>query len=288
METIWASRIKEFFNQIPKGQDQIWWLIRHQEFWLVQELAPLGMWALCILVFRSIYDPVAVVIMAGTLVVHIYAHELAHASVLKRNGIVTKIWWLFPLGAVAGGITKEEDAKSFSLPQWTFALYALAGVIVNTLLIIAGLVLKTSSSHTVAIIGVGLILNGALSVILNLLPIWQVDGTFAFKAIIGSIGDTASIKLTRFFVFLAICVTLVVFAFNPPPIAGWLGYLQIAILNLGWIAPPVLLAVGVARQRKKHLESPLPGTKMDLWQASLQTILFLAIFYMSMLALTVT
>lgn len=287
MEVPWISKIKELSGRIPKGQDQIWWLIRHQEFWLIQELAPLGIWAICIFAFRSLYSPLTVVVVAGTLVVHIYAHELAHASILRRNGITTKIWWLFPLGAVAGGVTKEEDAKSFMLPQWTFALYALAGVVVNTLLIIAGLILKTSGSPLVVTIGIGLILNGSLSVILNLLPIWQVDGTFAFKAIIGSIGDAASKTLALFLVFIAVGLTFAVFALNPPSIQGWLGYVEVAIFNSGWIVPPVLLAIGVIRQRKNHIDNPLPGTKMELWQACLQVLLFLAMFYMSIFALNV-
>lgn len=287
MEVPWISKIKELSSRIPKGQDQIWWLIRHQEFWLIQELAPLGMWALCIFAFRSITTPMAVVIMAGTLIIHIYAHELAHASVLKRNGITTKIWWLFPLGAVAGGITKEEDAKSFLLPQWTFAIYALAGVSVNVLLIIAGLVLKTSTSPILATVGVGLTLNGSLSVILNLLPVWQVDGTFAFKAIMGSIGDKNSKIVATLMTIVAIGMVLAVFVFKTPSVPGWLGYLEVGVFNIGWIVPPILLAVGIIRQRKTHVDNPLPGIKMTHWQASLQMLLFLAMFYMSICALNI-
>ncbi len=263
---------------LPKGQQMLWRMIRTQEFWIIQQLVPLGFWALFTMVYRINFTPIAAIILGATLIVQIYLHEVGHLNVLRSQKIESKIWWLFPFGAAAGGINPEEDKKTFGLNQGIFTSYALAGIFINTMLVILGTLLRHYEVRFLMMVGNALIITGFCSIIPNLLPVWQVDGAFAFRAIFGSAGKKGSKILTLMISIIAVSAMAITFRFIPKD-PGFLGILEKIYFRIGWTVVPTLLVIGVWKKRKESLANPLPGKPMAFWQCLGFTLLILVMFY---------
>ena len=136
-------QMRSTFARRPKGQDQIWWLISMENKSWIQDLAPFAFLAGFTAIFSLTYQNFAQSLsMALALVIQMYCHEQGHALVFRHSKIACKVWWLLPLGAVAAPFNREEDARSDRLPWLTIACLTQAGITVNVLLTILGVILN--------------------------------------------------------------------------------------------------------------------------------------------------
>lgn len=270
-----------------KNDGFLWGMIRTFSPWYLQVLDVAVVWLVYfgIVVLIARLHPVGAAILAATFIVQIYLHECGHALVYKLNGLKTAIWFI-PIGAVAGGITPEEDAKTYEWPNWILGWATLAGVIVNTLLIILGACLRTVPNIYVFIVAVGLIMNGAVSVVMNLLPIWQVDGSVAMHSAFGSLnhaGDKAIVVIMSAF---TVGITAVALAFPHIPVEWAIfGGATPTIYIIAWIIFPIMLAIATFSAYSKWKNEPIRAKPMTWAQAFTQEVLFLALFAFSMIAL---
>jgi len=118
-------------------------------------------------------------------VVAMIFHELGHLYVFRCAGIKATIMILFPLGAVALPINDDENKKSDTLPYRTLGWLMLAGLIVNSLLAITGIVMMTRSGN-IREVGQALLYVNIVLMGLNLPPISNLDGGIFFRIISSS------------------------------------------------------------------------------------------------------
>ncbi len=273
-------------NGTGKDDSFLWGLIMRQNTWYYQTLGVVGIWAIFFVPFVFGVHPIGAAILAGTFIVHIYLHECGHAAVYKANGLKTHIWFVFPMGAIAGGITPEEDAKTYGWPNWTLGWATLAGTMVNTGLILLGIWLRTVPNVYAYVISVGLIMNGAVSVVLNLLPVWQVDGNVVMHSAFGSldhVGDRAITTIMSIFTVIIVAIALV---FPRVPVS-WavFGGATPAVYITAWIIFPIALAVSTHSAYIKLKDEPIRPLPMSWAQAFTQELLFVTLFAFSMISL---
>lgn len=270
-----------------KNEDQFMWsLIQAESVWYWQVLGFLGIWAVYVALFLPTVHPIGAIIFGATFMLQIYLHECGHALVYSGNGIKTKIWIVFPMGAVTGGITPEEDAKSKAWTKWNIGLVTLAGVSVNALLILVGAGLTYVANIYVYIAGVGLIMNGALSVVLNLLPIWQVDGSIAQQSSFESLAPLGDRRFAAVITLVSIVMVEIAFIFPgvAPVWATFYGAIPM-IYKVSWILLPGLLIGSTFFAYRRWKDEPVAEKAMTWYQVIIQTAILLVIFYIGMIAL---
>src|SRR5688572_15877932 len=89
--------------RIPEGQTLVWWMIENQRGTIKQIIAFIAF----ILLFRFAFNSWSLSI---AMVLSMFLHECGHAVVFFLSGIRFVVLYLFPLGAVAAPVDKEEDA----------------------------------------------------------------------------------------------------------------------------------------------------------------------------------
>lgn len=281
----WISKLKTKLSNFPRGQEQIWWLIEHQKWWPIQLLAPLGFWAGFLLLFHISLVPIGAAIFATAVIVHIFLHELGHLAVYETMA-PSRILWLFPIGAVAAPMSREEDKRiDATITYWTAAWLGQAGVLVNIApLVILGLVmfLKSGSAYTFAC-GAGLMF-GAVIVTFNLIPFWQTDGNLVFRTIMISLGEKRGKVLVWTVIGIAITIILVTILIHP--MAGFTGLYNKPVARLtGWVSLPAILAASVWQSWKTNSKKVMTNKPMTSLQAILHFTLHLEMFLFAIFVL---
>ncbi len=238
----WISSLR---NKIPKGQNFIWWLIKKEGGIWTQRVSPLlffFVYGACFwLPIRNIEETVS---LSLALLIQMYLHELGHAFVFTNAGIKNRIWWLFPLGAVATPIDKDENARSDKLPWWTIAWLLQAGPTMNVILMIVGFYLQhITFLPWVGSFGQNLLYTGGLLAISNLLPVWQLDASHLFKTLFSSLKKEDDIKLA--WVLILVLVGIVALAFWSAGSIGFWDLLIVLVTRLSWLIVIPIVAGGV-------------------------------------------
>ncbi len=250
----------------PPGTQFIWWLIGWQKSWWMQIFAISAFTVMLFLSFRSWS-------LAVALLVSMYLHEAGHAIVFMVAGIKCMIKVLFPLGAVAAPINKEEDERSDRLPWNTTSWLMQAGPAVNVILLLVGFWIKNMSDPIVVQFGRDLVLINGVLAISNLLPIGKLDAGQLYRQIFSSLDE----QTDR---FVAILVTILVgflmFALFLSPLSqGWWIFMGSLIQFAAWWIFPLLMAAGVWHQQAK--DNPVYATsaqRMNKTQVSIQIVFY--------------
>jgi len=195
-------------------------------------------------------------------------HELGHAYVLKENGILWKILWLFPLGAVAAPLNEAENKRSDLLAWWKLTWLMLAGPAVNVGLMFVGVLLTSINPVWSA----ALITTNGYLLVINLIPVGSLDAGQHFKLIFTSLNEREEKVLLTFFA----AIMVVFFG-----LLSWSGYgsiLLTLVMNIGWVAliPIIVIAVFSASMKDDETlsESPLAMTNT---QAAIATLSYMGL-----------
>lgn len=264
-----------------KEKGLIWALIYWQTGRLQQILAFAGFLILFSLVFGSRID-------AFAFIVSMYLHEAGHAMVFKWTKIDHRVLLLFPLGAVAAPINKEEDAKS-DLLHWNAISWLLhMGPMVNVILMVASPFIAAGLQN----MHVDWTLHGynhwndlviffqkmgpinALLAVFNLIPFWNMDAGQLFKVIFSSLDEKEDqILLWSIFAIVGAGFTMILV----PAFVNLSLNLAIygILVNWGWVIFVLFMLVGLNKKSKldkpEHAESPQA-------MSNLQVYMHLAIF----------
>lgn len=263
--------LKKLFG-IPQDQNLVWWMIGKQNSWPSQILGLLGFIAIFWVAFKSPWGALAMILA-------MYLHELGHYLVFMSNNIKSVILLLFPLGAVAFPINKEEDARSDKLPWWNIAWLLQAGPAMNVLLMTIGLVLI--SQNILPEFGRQLVFVNSILAAFNLLPIGNMDGGQLFNIIFSSLEENKD-KTVAFIgtttSFAIICGILI----SPIGQSGF-AVLRKLILNFGLITFLVLLAAGI--WHKQGRDNPLYSKNkqaMSVKQVAIQLVCYTIIVVLTL------
>lgn len=269
--------------KIPKGQDFIWWLINKEGGVWTQRLSPLlffVFYGFCFwLSLRNLGETIS---LSLALLVQMYLHELGHAFVFTDAGIKNRIWWLFPLGAVAAPINREENARSDELPWWTIAWLLQAGPTMNVILMFVGILLKQMVVHPwITSFGQSLLYTGGLLAVSNLLPIWQLDASHLFKTLFSSLKKEDDIKLAW-----AISIVMggaIMLAFWSAGTIGVWGILIVLVTRLGWFITIPLVAGGAWHHQGMDNDAyALSHQAMTKRQVVIQVLWYIILLYLSL------
>jgi len=274
--------LKRAEGRIPKGQGFIWWLIEKEKGRWMQLSSPLlflVLFAACF--WLSFRDAGQSLTMSLALVVQMYLHEQGHAFIFRRAGVRSQVWWLFPLGAVAAPINKEENAKSDLLPWWTIAWLLQAGVTVNVVLMGVGLWLQAVPIHWLAGFGEGLLYTGGMLAISNLLPVWQLDAGLLYHVIFSSLKEEDDGKVA--WVTTGLMAAAVLAAFWSAGEWGFWQLLVAFITRLGWFVVLLLVAAGV--WHRQAMDDPLHAASQQAMtrpQAVIHILWHIALLYLAL------
>lgn len=203
-------------------------------------------------------------------------HELGHAYVLAENGILWKILWLFPLGAVASPNGHEENHKSNQLAWWRLSWLMLAGPATNVALMALGA--SMVYANVLPIWGGAFITVNGYLLALNLIPLGALDAGQHFKLIFSSLKKKDEVYLMFSIMIILGCLWGVLV---------YLGYgnmLLAIVKNLGWFGTGVIVMISIFftsfKDDEAHAESPLAMThnQVLIATASYFALVFLTLF----------
>lgn len=271
-------------HEKSKMEKFTWWMVDHSKWWPIQALAPFAVWGIYIIINHLAMTPLTALIFGYAFLMNIFLHEMGHAFLYRKNGLKTKIWWLFPFGAAAGGETVEEDDRSYTFPMWNLGWIALAGVIVNTILIAIGIFLMSVTNIFIYATGFALILNGAIAILFNLFPIAQIDGGLLFKCIVSSLDEQGSWVIAAIVTIVAIAILVVAFT-SPAALPVWAIFhgAAVTVYIIGWTALSATMAIALLVGRKRLNGNPVNEKKMTFLQALALTLVAVFIFYFSLI-----
>lgn len=270
-------------RKIPKGQDFIWWLINKEGGVWTQRVSPLlflFVYGFCFwLPLRNMSETTS---LSLALLIQMYLHELGHAFVFTDAGIKNRIWWLFPLGAVAAPINKDENARSDELPWWTIAWLLQAGPTMNVILMFVGALLKqVEALPWIASFGQSLLYTGGLLAVSNLLPVWQLDASHLFKTLFSSLKKEDDIKLAW-----AISIVMggaIMLAFWSAGTIGVWGILIVLVTRLGWFITIPLVAGGAwHHQGMDNDDFAMSHQAMTKRQVVIHILWYIMLLYLSL------
>ncbi|MGB7537876.1 MAG: site-2 protease family protein [Anaerolineales bacterium] len=266
----------------PRGKDTVWRLIEKEGAWWLQALSPvlflLFFSACCWLALR---DAGRALSLGLALVLQMFFHELGHLFVFRQNGIRSRIWWLFPLGAVATPVDREEKRKSDSLPWNAVAWLLQAGILANVAVMVIGSLLRSASGGWPAVFGADLLTAGGVLAISNLIPIGKLDGAMLYTVIFSSLKEKDDLRVARGLaavLIVAVLAAVVSFAF--------LGFSDLIIaffLRTGWFAVFALIAAGI--WHRQGLDNPAfagSAQAMNRRQALVHILFYIALLYISL------
>lgn len=245
----WLKRLRP-----PSGQSLVWWLIGMQRGLFRQVIA----FILFILAFHYIF--MWSWSMAAAMLVSMFLHECGHAFVFWRARIRFVILYLFPLGAVAAPVDKQEDERSDKLHWYTISWLLQAGPAVNVALMLMFLALKpvlaSLSGDTGLIAGKFaedmVYVNGLLAS-MNLVPVWTLDAGQLFKVIYNSLEEQEDNWFTGLMLGWSVVVMLAVIGI--PGVMSWSLLLVNTLTRFGWVLFLAVFTVGVLNQQGR--DNPL-------------------------------
>ena len=256
---------------IPAGQNLVWWLIGKQGNPKAQIL---GFVAFFVIFWIAYQSPWA----ATAMMLAMYLHEAGHYVLFVANGIKARVLLLFPLGAVAAPITKEEDERSDLLPWWNIGWILQAGPTMNVVQMIIGVILV----HTgfLPLLGLNMVyINGMLAVF-NLLPLWNMDGGQLFGVIFSSLKEEYDVYLAVFGVVISVLIVAVIL--TTAISHGFLGVLWAIFKYFGPLSFFLLFAAGIWHKQGK--DNPLHWKSVQAMTVK-QVVIQLA-YYFSLVILT--
>lgn len=244
-QTLWA-RVRKL--RPPEGQSLVWWLIDLQRGSLKQTLAIIAF----LLSFRFIF--LWSWSMSLALIVSMLLHELGHAAVFRWARIRFIILYLFPLGAVAAPIDKQEDARSDQLHWNTLGWLLQAGPAVNVALILLFLILQPLlTSPVLNQFARDMVYVNGLLASMNLVPLWTLDAGQLFHLIYSSLEEHEDQWLTR--VLFGVVILLLLFIIGIPGFIGWTIMVFNTLTRFGWVVFLLVFTVGILN--KQGRDDPL-------------------------------
>jgi len=251
------------------------WLMEKQKGTFRQILACIGLFLFFYLLLGDFGITLA-------LVIGMFLHEFGHYFVFVKNGILTNILAIFPLGAMAVPINDDYEKRSNMLPWWNISTLLQAGYTMNLVLMIVGVVmvllgiLPTFGHQLIEI-------NGALA-LFNLLPVWILDGGQLFKVIFAS----QSLKHDRvlFAVCVLVCVVCLLIVLAPAAILGMMPFLAAVWRNISLVLFLVIFPIGLATKLRGDRQELSNSTQaMTQKQIVIQIGWYLAITILTLVLL---
>ncbi len=279
-------RLKRAWNRltgtIPGGQDLIWWLIVREGRPWMQWISPV----LFILFFGGCFwlsfrNVDAALSLGLALVMQMYLHEMGHHLIFKGLSIRSHVWWLFPLGAVAAPVDKEENEKSDRLPWWSIAWVLQGGITVNLVLMCAGMVLQRITSGWPAMFGKDLLYTGGILAITNLIPFWQLDGSLLYHVIFSSLKEDDDTRVA-----LAVIGGMSLTGLAAFWTTGKLGLWQVImdfVEHIGWFVALLVIATGI--WHRQGMDDPAYSASkqaMTVKQAVIHILFYVAQLYLAL------
>lgn len=271
-----------FTEGLPRGRDSVWWLIEKEGAGWIQGVSPiLFLIFFTVCCWLPLRDAGRAASMGLALTLQMFFHELGHLFVFRQNRIQSRIWWLFPLGAVAAPINLEAKAKSDLLPWGSIAWLLQAGITINVGVMGIGSLLQTSSLRWLSGFGGNLLLAGGILAISNLIPLWRLDGSLLYHVIFSSLKEKDDKRLALGLV--AVLVLAVLAAFWS---IGQLGFWEMILAffrRMGWFLVFGLIATGIwHRQGMDNPAYAASAQAMTRRQAVIHILLYIALLYISL------
>lgn len=262
------GNFKKLFS-ILKGQNVIWKLI---SFW-----KPPKMQIVAFICFLFLFKPImGTYTQTALLIVSMWLHEQGHGIVLAYGQIKYQTLLLFPLGAVAAPVDKEENKKSDELPANVLAWLMHAGILGNIVLMGLGTVLTLVNNDLVSRLGSELIYVNMMLAAFNILPVWTLDAGQLFHIIFSSLQDKTEDNKNedRSIMWqLIIMATILLGAILASP--RWQQSLLNVFHNIGWVAFLLVFIFGVVRKAAKDdVNYPKTGRAMSKWEIRLHLLIY--------------
>ena len=278
---IWNFVIR-VWRERPRGQEFIWWLIAKEGNVWIQWISPfLFLFTFAVCCWLPLRNAGEAFSLSLALLLQMYLHEMGHLFVFRRNGIRSRVWWLFPLGAVAAPINREENKKSDLLSWWKIAWLLQAGITVNVGLMGVGFLLRAQPVPWLANFGENLLYNGGILAISNLIPLWQLDGSLLYNVIFSSLKEKDDIRVSLILVgVLALAIFAAFWSTNQ------LGFWQLVITffkHLGWFVVLIIIATGI--WHRQGMDNPMYSASaqaMTRRQAAIHILFYIALLYLSL------
>jgi len=239
-----AEQPKSFLERlrIPEGQSLVWWLIDLQRTRPMQVLAVV----LFVVLFHFLFSWSWSLTIA--MLLSMFLHECGHALVFKLTNIRFHLLFLFPLGAVAAPINKEENARSDQLHWYTIGWLLQAGPAVNVLLMLFGVAAQAlPAAPEVKIFARDLVYVNGLLASMNLIPLWTLDAGQLFNVIYNSLEEHED-KFVTGSLLLGVLLVLL-FVLRLPGMLSWAMVLSNTIIHFGWVAFLLVFAVGILNKQ---------------------------------------
>jgi Zn-dependent protease len=194
--------------------------------------------------------------MAFAMVLSMFLHECGHALVFRLAKIRFTILFLFPLGAVAAPINKQEDARSDQLHWNTISWLLQAGPAVNVGLMMFFALIRALGTGTLENVQYGdtilrfaqdmVYVNGLLAS-MNLVPIWTLDAGQLFKVIYNSLEEKEDNWLTG--LLLSGTGLLLLRIIGIPGLVSWTIIVVNTLTRFGWVVFLLIFAVGILNKQ---------------------------------------
>jgi hypothetical protein len=156
----------------PRRKDPVWRLIERERAWPIQVLSPIFLLVLfSIGCWFALWDAERALSLGGALILQMFFHEFGHLFVFRRNGVRSRIWWLFPLGAVAAPVDDAAKAGSDLLPWNSTARLLQAGETANVGWRCIGSLMQDVAIGWLTAFGGNLLLAGGILAVSNLVPL---------------------------------------------------------------------------------------------------------------------
>ncbi|MBN2084520.1 MAG: hypothetical protein JW748_04795 [Anaerolineales bacterium] len=266
----------------PGAKDPVWRLIEKVGAWWIQAFSPALFLAFffgcCWLPLR---DAGRALSLGSALVLQMYIHELGHLFVFRQNGIRSRIWWLFPLGAAAAPVDRAEKRKSEALPWNDVAWLLQAGIMANVACMLAGSLLRSASTGWPAGFGGDLLTAGGVLAISNLIPLGKLDGGLLFHVIFSSLQEKDDVRVAR-----GLAAILILAVLAAVVSIAWLGLGELIVaffVRSGWFAVFALIAAGI--WHRQGMDDPAhagSAQAMTRRQALVHILYYIALLYISL------
>lgn len=219
--------------------------------------------------------------MSIALLLSMFLHELGHAGVFAWAKIKFVILYLFPLGAVAAPISKEENERSDRLHWNTIAYLLQAGPAVNVALMLIFLAFESvfmnaqTSLSWVQFARDMVYVNGLLAS-MNLVPMWTLDAGQLFNVIYSSLDEHEDRWLTG--ILVGSVSALLLLLLGIPGFFSWTYILSNTLGRFGWVAFIIFFTVGILN--KQGRDDPLHAVSaqaMSNRQVAVQLAIYLTL-----------
>lgn len=204
------------------------------------------------------------------LIISMILHEVGHGFILNYGKIRYKIFFLFPLGAVAAPINEIENLKSDHLPANTLAWLMQAGLLVNVFLLILGRLMIQVDNSMINNLGKDLVYINLLLAVFNILPVWTLDAGQLFHVIYSSLEEVFDAWLMWIFIMLAGGILVLIGVATT-----WQRSLLQLLKNIGWVTFLAVFIIGMIRKAAKDdVTYPETGVAMSKPQIALQLAIY--------------